>query len=171
MLLQKALRVQGRHAAGAGAGDGLTVDVVLHVAGRKDARHAGGGGIAVAAAAKAKLPKMLRKADKRLLAPLAPAGGGLGLCRTGDKEPQPALVFASTADADYQTLRAAIRETQALLERVKRFDMPGFRPRTEWVREMKRYGVLPDHLPANAPLSPYAVEQEYWKSLWYRPAS
>jgi hypothetical protein len=26
---------------------------------------------------------------------------------------------------------------------VKRFDMPGFHPRPEYVREMKRYGVLP----------------------------
>jgi hypothetical protein len=28
------------------------------------------------------------------------------------------------------------------LEQVKRFDMPGFHPRGEWVRELKRFGIL-----------------------------
>src|SRR6202008_4646469 len=35
-------RVQRGHAAAAGAGDGLAVDVVLHVAGGEDSLHAGG---------------------------------------------------------------------------------------------------------------------------------
>ena len=46
-LLQEALGVQRRHAAGAGAGDGLAINVVLHVAGGKHARHAGHGGKAL----------------------------------------------------------------------------------------------------------------------------
>ena len=36
------------------------------------------------------------------------------------------------------------------LEKVKRFDMPGFRPRPDWVREMKRYGVLAAEAPADS---------------------
>ena len=28
------------------------------------------------------------------------------------------------------------------LEQVTRFDMPGFRPRGDWVRELKRFGIL-----------------------------
>jgi hypothetical protein len=96
-----------------------------------------------------------------LLAPLAKAAGGYGLCR-GD-------VFASKDDPDYRALLAMCEAGKRRLEEIKRFDMPGFRPREEWVREMKRYGVLPANLPADAPLDPYAVERDYWKSLWYRP--
>jgi hypothetical protein len=43
-----ALGVERRHAAGAGAGDGLTVDVVLHVTGGEHAGNAGGRGVALA---------------------------------------------------------------------------------------------------------------------------
>src|SRR5437764_13243074 len=41
LLLEEALRIQRRHAAGARRGDGLAVDVVLHIARCEDARHAG----------------------------------------------------------------------------------------------------------------------------------
>src|SRR5450830_2071027 len=44
LAFQVALGVQCCHATGTGAGDGLAVDMVLHVAGGKYARHAGGGG-------------------------------------------------------------------------------------------------------------------------------
>ena len=57
------------------------------------------------------------------------------------------------------------------LARIKRFDMPGFRPRVDWVREMKRYGVLPAGGDPAAPLDVYAVDQRYWRSLWYRPVA
>ncbi|KAI1692731.1 hypothetical protein Ddc_23368 [Ditylenchus destructor] len=49
-LLQEALGVQGGHAARAGAGDGLAIDVVLHVAGGEHARDGGHGGHAGQAA-------------------------------------------------------------------------------------------------------------------------
>lgn len=39
---QKALGVNGRHASGAGGGNGLTVRRVLDIAGGEDTRHAGG---------------------------------------------------------------------------------------------------------------------------------
>ena len=41
LLLQKALRIQGRHAPRPGTGDGLAVNVILNVACSKYARHAG----------------------------------------------------------------------------------------------------------------------------------
>ena len=50
-LFQEALGVQSRHAARAGAGNGLAVNVVLHVSGSKNARHAGHRGKALQAAA------------------------------------------------------------------------------------------------------------------------
>src|SRR5450759_4948973 len=45
--VQVFLRVQCRHAARAGAGHGLAIDMVLHVARREYAGYAGGGGIAL----------------------------------------------------------------------------------------------------------------------------
>jgi len=99
-----------------------------------------------------------------LLAPLARAAGGYGACTKNGPAP-----FASAADPDYQKILAAIDEARRQLQAIKRFDMPGFRPRPEWVREMKRYGMLPADLPAAAALDVYAVERRYWESLWYRP--
>src|SRR5450759_2855201 len=49
--VQVFLRVQCRHAARAGAGHGLAIDMVLHVARREYAGHAGGSGIALLTAA------------------------------------------------------------------------------------------------------------------------
>ena len=96
-----------------------------------------------------------------LLAPLARAAGGFESCR------QP--VFRDTADPDYQTILAYIREAQRKLDEIKRFDMPGFVPRRDWTREMKRFGILPpNHDPAKA-VDFYAVERAYWRSLWYQP--
>ena len=43
--------------------------------------------------------------------------------------------------------------------------MPDFQPRAEYVREMKRYGVLPTGLAPDAPVDPYACDQAYWDSF------
>jgi len=103
-----------------------------------------------------------------LLAPLAKDAGGWDLCR--DRDGWPAEVFTSTGDADYRTLLAAIRRGRQELDRIKRFDMAGFRPRDAYLREMRRYGILPaDRNPA-APVDPYALDRAYWRSLWYQPA-
>ncbi len=96
-----------------------------------------------------------------LLAPLAKESGGLGLC-TGK-------VFADIADADYQKILAMCAAGKERLDQIKRFDMPGFRPRAEWVREMKRYGVLDTNAALDAEYDVYAIEKKYWESLWYRP--
>ena len=109
-----------------------------------------------------------------LLAPLAKPAGGSGICNPNTKrgaEPDRNAppVFADAADPDYQKLLLAIRRTAAELDRIKRFDMPGFRPRPAWIREMQRYGILPEKLADDAPLDPYEVEQRYWKSLWWQP--
>ena len=55
------------------------------------------------------------------------------------------------------------------LERIKRFDMPGFQPRPQYLRELRRYGILsPDH-PADAAVDPYQLDRLYWESLWHQP--
>ena len=95
-----------------------------------------------------------------LLAPLSKQDGGLGGCGRP--------VFTSTDDPGYQAVLAAIEETKQKLDAIKRFDMPGFVPRPQYVREMKNYGVLPREFEADASLDVYALEKEYWRSLWYQ---
>ncbi len=103
-----------------------------------------------------------------LLAPLAEAAGGWGLCRITPTEAAPDI-FTSTADPDYQALLSFVAAGQSRLAEIKRFDMAGFKPRSDWVRELKRYGVLPAAADPAAPLDVYALEQRYWESLWHQP--
>ena len=105
-----------------------------------------------------------------LLAPLAQAAGGWGLCRDPQTH-QPVTVFANKADPGYQDLLALCAAGKDVLAQdTRRFDMADFRPRADWVREMKRYGILPADLPPATPVDCYAAERQYWESLWYRPA-
>lgn len=98
-----------------------------------------------------------------LLAPLSPAAGGFGLCTNAQTG---APIFADKNDADYQTLLAMAAAGQANLAQIKRFDMPGFRPRQGWYREMKRYGILPADATPQTPVDCYQVDRAYWKSFW-----
>jgi hypothetical protein len=105
-----------------------------------------------------------------LLAPLAKAAGGWGLCRNPNTN-ENVSVFTDTADPDYLVLLAMIRAAKQELERIKRFDMPGFRPRSEYIREMKRYAVLSASFDADRdPVDVYEIDRQYWRSLWYRPS-
>jgi hypothetical protein len=107
-----------------------------------------------------------------LLAPLAKAAGGYGLCRAKDAAPGTGAVLPDKNDAGYKTLLAMVDAGKRRLDEIKRFDMPGFRPRPEWVREMKRYGVLPAAFDlAKDPIDVYAVERQYWESLWHKGAA
>jgi hypothetical protein len=101
-----------------------------------------------------------------LLAPLARAAGGYQLCRKPD---DPAPVFPNTSDPAYQTLLAMVGAGKQHLETITRFDMPDFKPRPAYVREMKRYGILPANLPADARVDPYLTDKRYWQSLWHQP--
>jgi len=104
-----------------------------------------------------------------LLAPLAESAGGWGLCRDPQTQ-QGATVFADTSDPGYQELLAlCVAGKEFLAQKNTRFDMPNFRPRIDWVREMKRYGILSANLDATAPMDVYATERRYWESLWYQP--
>ena len=104
-----------------------------------------------------------------LLAPLAASAGGYGLCVATPTATPP---FATTADPDNQRILAMVTRGQARLDEIKRFDMPGFRPDPAYVREMKRYGVLPATLdPAKDAIDVYATDRTYWRSLWWRPSN
>jgi hypothetical protein len=105
-----------------------------------------------------------------LLAPLAESAGGWGLCRD-PKTREPRTVFADTSDPGYQDLLAlCVAGKQFLAQGTRRFDMPDFRPRADWVREMKRYGILPGDPGPTAQIDCYATEVKYWQSLWHSPA-
>ncbi len=79
--------------------------------------------------------------------------------------------FSSTADPDYQKLLNAILGAKMELDRIKRFDMPGFRPNEHYIREMKRCGGLPANLGPEDPIDCYAADGAYWRTFWYRPAA
>ncbi len=96
-----------------------------------------------------------------LLAPLASEAGGWALC----KEP----VFADQSDPGYQAILALVTAGRDFLDQDKRFDMPGFVPRNDWFREMKRYGMVPQCVMPAEVTDVYAVERDYWKSLWHQP--
>ena len=108
-----------------------------------------------------------------LLAPLAREAGGWGMPKLdeqGNATGKCIEIFADTSDPDYQLLLASVVATKEQLGRDRRFDMPDFRPRPEYIREMQRYGVLPAALdPLNDPVDPYATDRAYWRSLWYQP--
>jgi hypothetical protein len=100
-----------------------------------------------------------------LLAPLAKEASGYGICGA-DKNQIP--VFSETNNLDYQALLTSVREAKNVLEKMKRFDMPGFRPGPEYIRELKRFGILPADFSSNAVVDYYATDRKYWTSLWQR---
>ena len=103
-----------------------------------------------------------------LLAPLAEKAGGYA--RAKPARGRCPVVFESSAEADYQTLLKAVTAAKAYLDRIKRFDMPNFRPRPEYIREMKRYGLLPPSFDASRhPIDVYKMDRIYWQSLNHRP--
>jgi hypothetical protein len=110
----------------------------------------------------------LSRPDKSmvLLAPLAREAGGYQLChKTGDSAP----IFQKTDDPGYQTLLAMITQGRNHLETMTRFDMPQFKPHPAYLREMKRYGILPIDTPADKKIDPYETDRKYWESLWHTP--
>ncbi len=103
----------------------------------------------------------------QLLAPLAKAAGGYAACRqttkTGKPSDKPASVFKSKDDPDYQTLLAAIRDAKALHDSDPRWDTPGWKAPPEYIREMKRHGILPETFDRESdPFDPYETDRRYW---------
>jgi hypothetical protein len=48
-------------------------------------------------------------------------------------------------------------------------DVPDFYPNEHYVRELKRFGVLPPNVEPGQPVDPYAADQAYWRLFWHRP--
>jgi len=90
-----------------------------------------------------------------LKAPLAKEAGGFGMGKDGK------VVFKSTDDPDYKIILAMIQDGKAVLDEVKRFDMKGFRPPKPYLREMKRYGILPETFDLDKDTAdPYALDRK-----------
>jgi cytochrome c553 len=96
-----------------------------------------------------------------LLGPLAKSAGGWGTC-----EHQ----FSSKDDPEYQALLAAMQNGKRQMDQVARFGTPEFKPNRQYVREMKRFGVLkPDFDLERDPIDIFETDQLYWKLFWYSP--
>jgi len=96
-----------------------------------------------------------------LLGPLSKSAGGWGSC---------AHRFEGTQDPDYQRLLSEIRSHKTRLAEAPAYGMSGFRPNRQYIREMKRFGVLPAHFDAvRDPIDVFRVDQRYWRSFWYEP--
>ncbi|MBM3495412.1 MAG: hypothetical protein FJX72_13985 [Armatimonadetes bacterium] len=99
--------------------------------------------------------------SRLLVSPLSKQAGGRGAC--GEQG------FASKDDPLYGMVLASIRDAAATLDREKRFDMPGFRPNPHYIREMQRFGALPERLDPDRPFDPYKIDRAYWDSFIYIP--
>jgi len=56
------------------------------------------------------------------------------------------------------------------LKDATRFDMANFKPHPAYIREMKKYGILPANFNAEKEmLDVYKVDRKYWNSFSYRP--
>ena len=48
--------------------------------------------------------------------------------------------------------------------------MPGFKPAAAYIREMKRYGILPVDFDAGKTMvNTYDLDQKYWRLFWHKP--
>ena len=105
-----------------------------------------------------------------LLAPLAKEAGGYGSCRAKGPTAAKDAVFSSKADPGYRTLLAMVEAGKRNLDQIKRFDMPGFRPGPDYVREMKRYQLLPPDFDVEKnPIDVYQMDRKYWDSFTFHP--
>jgi len=98
-----------------------------------------------------------------LLGPLPKAAGGWGTCPSA---------FTGKDDIAYKVLLAAIEKQKNRLREVPRFGTPEFKPNRQYVREMKKFGILPaDFDLSRDPIDVFETDQQYWKLFWYRPQS
>ncbi len=100
----------------------------------------------------------------QLLAPLATKAGGYGVCSNANGDAT--AVFKSKEDPDYQALLAAIGDAKALHDSDPRWDTPGWKAPPEYIREMKRHGILPESFDREKdPLDPHEVDKRYWYAV------
>jgi hypothetical protein len=95
-----------------------------------------------------------------LLGPLAKTAGGWEACGP---------VFTDSDDQDYQLLLALLKRAKTEIDVRARYATPGFRPNRQYIREMKKYGILSSDFNPADPLDFFRLDQAYWQSFWYDP--
>ena len=95
-----------------------------------------------------------------LLGPLAKKAGGYASC--GE-------IFGARR-SDYRRLLGLIEKAKAALDEEPRYATPGFKPNRQYIREMKKYGILPPQFdPAKDPINVFTLDKAYWRAAWYSP--
>jgi hypothetical protein len=80
------------------------------------------------------------------------------------------VIFADKTDPDYKKILTHVQAAGAKLDEIKRFDMPGFKPNSHYIREMKRYKVLdPAFDLKTQEIDVYEMDMKYWRSMWHKP--
>ena len=96
-----------------------------------------------------------------ILAPLPKSAGGWGTCEHR---------FFGKDDIQYQAMLATIRKGKEQMDKVARFGTPTFKPNRQYVREMKKFGVLPAKFDVSRdPIDVFETDQKYFKLFWCRP--
>ena len=96
-----------------------------------------------------------------LMAPLAKSSGGWQRCGEA--------VFQNTDDPDFQKILQLIHAFKGFMEDEKMWGMSTFYPKKGYVREMKRFDILPPSFTYGDPIDVYATDKKYWDSFIYRP--
>ena len=104
--------------------------------------------------------------SRMILAPLSKTAGGYGICEAKSGR----AVLTSRDAPEFQSLLAQLDRNQKELDRIKRFDMPDFIPNEHYLREMKRFGILPADHDDSRHLDYYELDEQYWQSFWVDPS-
>ena len=94
-----------------------------------------------------------------LLAPLAKEAGGWEACPN---------VFRSKDDTDYKIMLTAAANWQAEWQKSHAFGSPTFQVNHQYIREMVRFGILPENTLAQN-VDPYETDRRYWEMFDYKP--
>jgi len=94
-----------------------------------------------------------------LLAPLGKEAGGWGICPD---------VFESRDDPDYIVMSAAAADWKAEWQKSCSFGSPTFQVNHQYIREMARFGILPENAHA-MDVDPYETDERYWEYFHYKP--
>ncbi len=96
-----------------------------------------------------------------ILGPLAKKAGGWESCPG---------VFKDKNDRDYRSLLSALKESKAYIDTIPRYSTPDFKPNRQYVREMKKYGILPKGFdPEKDEIDVFATDEKYWRSFNHVP--
>lgn len=92
-----------------------------------------------------------------LLGPLSTEAGGWGSCEGS--------VFKDKNDPDYIALLNNIKNSSEKCGK-ERYSAPNYKPNRQYIREMKRFGILPESFDiAKDKIDIFETDQKYWKAI------